>query len=178
MKPPSPAENRLTQFDLQLVAALQHDARRPNTEIARELRVAESTVRRRIDWLIREGYIEISALTDPLKIGFPVWVVVEIQVDLPQIETVTDALTRLPEVFFIGVTTGAFDIFFTAVFRSNDELYHFISRELAKIPGIRHTATSSILRLAKRTFAYGVPGLDHENRAAGGRRPPRRRRQR
>ena len=175
MKAPSTAENRLTQFDLQLVAALQHNARRPNTEIARELRVAESTVRRRIEWLIREGYIEISALTDPLKIGFPVWVVVEIQVDLPQIEAVTDALAQLPEIFFIGVTTGAFDIFFTAVFRSNDELYRFISRELAKIPGIRHTATSSILRLAKRTFAYGVPGLESESSVAGDARSPQRR---
>ncbi len=160
------AENRLSRFDLQLIATLQRDARRPNTEIAKELRVAESTVRRRIDWLIREGYIQVAALTDPLRIGFPVWVVVEIQVELPEIESVTAALAGLPEVFFIGVTTGAFDIFFTAVFRSNDELYEFISRKLARIPGIRHTATSSILRLAKRTFAYGVPGLDHDEHPA------------
>src|SRR3989304_339064 len=61
MRVPTPAENRLTQFDLQLIAALQHDARRPNTEIARELGVAESTVRRRIDWLIREGSLEHPA---------------------------------------------------------------------------------------------------------------------
>jgi Lrp/AsnC family transcriptional regulator for asnA, asnC and gidA len=166
--PLSSSENRLSSLDRRLIAALQRDARRPNTAIARELRVAESTVRRRIDWLTGEGYIQISALTDPLKIGFPVWVVVEVQVDLPEIENVTEALAALPEVFFIGVTTGAFDIFFTAVFRTNDDLYHFISRKLARIPGIRHTATSSILRLAKRTFAYGVPGLEEQDHDDGG----------
>jgi DNA-binding Lrp family transcriptional regulator len=115
---------RLTDFDLKLLGLLQKDARRSNTNIARELRVGES---------------------------------VELDVELPRIESVANEIARMPEVVFVCVTTGASDIFFTAVFRSNDDVYHFISRRLARIKGVRNTSTSSILRVMKRTMAYGVP---------------------
>ena len=119
--------------------------------------MAESTVRRRIDWLVREGYVQISALTDPLKIGFPVWVTAEVQAELRSRDRLAEELAAFPEVSFIAVTTGPFNIQFTAVFRSNEHFDGFMSHQLAKLPGIRHIVTATILRLAKRTFAYGVP---------------------
>lgn len=148
---------RLTEFDLRLLALLQKDAHRSNTSIARELRVGESIVRRRLETLIAAGYVQIVGVTDPLKLGFATWVAVELDVELPRIESVASEIARMPEVVFVCVTTGASDIFFTAVFRSNEEVYHFISQRLARIKGIRNTSTSSILRVMKRTMAYGVP---------------------
>ena len=58
-------ENRLGTLDGRLIALLQRDAYRPNTDIARELKVGESTVRRRIQSLIRLGYLRIIGVTDP-----------------------------------------------------------------------------------------------------------------
>jgi DNA-binding Lrp family transcriptional regulator len=151
------ARNRLTQFDTRLIALLQVDARRPNTELARELCVVESTVRRRIDWLRREGYIQIAAQTDPFKIGFSVWIMGGVQTELRYRDHVAERLARFPQVSFAAVTTGPFSILFTALFQSNNALDEFLSKELGKIRGITHVATVSILRLTKRTFAYGVP---------------------
>ena len=45
---------------------LQADARRPNTDIARRLGVAETTVRNRIARLTRDGVVQCGAWTDPL----------------------------------------------------------------------------------------------------------------
>jgi Lrp/AsnC family transcriptional regulator for asnA, asnC and gidA len=154
------ARNRLTEFDTRLIALLQVDARRPNTDLARELRVAESTVRRRIDWLRREGYIQIAAQTDPFKIGFSVWIMGGLQTELRYRDQVAEELARRPEVSSAAVTTGPFSILFTALFQSNEGLDNFLSRELGKIRGITHVATVNILRLTKRTFAYGVPAAD------------------
>jgi DNA-binding Lrp family transcriptional regulator len=160
------ARNRLTDFDTRLIALLQVDARRTNTDLARELHVAESTVRRRIDWLRREGYIQIAAQTDPFKIGFSVWIMGGVETELRYRDHVAEELARRPEVSFAAVTTGPFGILFTALFQSNEALDTFLSKELGKIRGIRHVATVNILRLTKRTFAYGVPA------ATDGKVPP------
>jgi Lrp/AsnC family transcriptional regulator for asnA, asnC and gidA len=162
------ARNRLSEFDTRLIALLQVDARRSNTDLARELRVAESTVRRRIDWLRREGYIQIAAQTDPFKIGFNVWVMGEVDTELRHRDHVAEELARLPEVSFAAVTTGPFDILFTALFQSNEGLDEFLSKELARIRGITHVTTVNILRLTKRTFAYGVPTTSGRASRTGG----------
>ena len=169
------ARNRLSELDVQLITRLQVDARRPNTEIARELHVAESTVRRRIEALTREGYIQIAARTDPFKVGFTAWAVGEVQTDLRQREAVARRLAKCPEVSWVALTTGTFQLLFTAVFRSNEEFDAFITTTLARIPGIQHVTTASILRLMKRTFAYGVPVDGHIVREQPVTRPRRRR---
>ena len=86
----------LTDVDLRLISILQSNGRKSNTQISKELGLTESTVRRRIDALIREEYIQIVALTDPLKIGFSVWVLVQAQVDLKYLDKVADELAKFP----------------------------------------------------------------------------------
>ena len=54
--PPQPPEHTgagiLDEIDQRVIKILQIDGRRPNTEIARELRVSETTVRKRISQLV------------------------------------------------------------------------------------------------------------------------------
>jgi Lrp/AsnC family transcriptional regulator for asnA, asnC and gidA len=152
-------ENRLSELDNRLIAILQRDAYRPNTDIARELRVGESTVRRRIQALIRDGYLKILGITDPFRLGFAVWVVIALQVDPPRIDGVANEVAAMPEVAFVAVTTGSNDIWVHAMFKSNEEVYGFISRRLGQIRGIRKCETATVLRITKRSFAYGT--ADH-----------------
>jgi Lrp/AsnC family transcriptional regulator for asnA, asnC and gidA len=158
-KAPMSAESsrELTDLDFRLMRVLQLDGRRSSTEIAKELGVSESTVRRRIDWLTEQRYIQISAICDPIRIGFSIWIIVQLQVDLSEIETVSKELAELPEVFFIATTTGAFNIYFTGVFTSNEHVYNFMTTKLAAYRGIRNSSSYTILRLAKRTFALADP---------------------
>ena len=114
---------------------LQVDARRPNTDIARRLGVAETTVRNRIERLTREGVVQCGAWTDPLKIGYQTYAIIQIQVAPPRLEKVAEVLAALPEVFFLGIATGGFDIVAAAVFRSNDHLYELMTKRFARIAG-------------------------------------------
>lgn len=160
-------ENRLSELDGRLIAILQRDAYRPNTDIARDLKVTESTVRRRVQSLIREGYLKIIGVADPFKLGFAVWVVIELGVDLPRIDAVANEVARLPEVAFVAVTTGVSDIWLHAMFRSNDEVYDFISKKLGSIRGIRKCETATVLRITKRSFAYGAADGTRTGNGAG-----------
>ena len=139
---------------------LQTDARRPNTDIARRLGIAETTVRNRIDRLTREGVVQCGAWTDPLKIGYQTYAIIQIQVSPPRLEKVAELLAALPEVFFLGIATGGFDVVAAAVFRSNEHLYELMTKRFARIAGIQRTSTLGIVRIVKRAYSYPVPAVE------------------
>jgi Lrp/AsnC family transcriptional regulator for asnA, asnC and gidA len=149
-------DNRRRALDSRLIELLQRDAYRPNTDIARQLKVGESTVHRRIQSLIRLGYLKITGVADPFKLGFAVWVIIELEVDPVRVDDVAAEVARFAEVAFVAVTTGATDIWLHAMFRSHDEVYKFISKRLGKVGGIRRCDTATVLRIKKRSFEYGV----------------------
>jgi Lrp/AsnC family transcriptional regulator for asnA, asnC and gidA len=165
---------RLDQTDVEIIRMLQLDARRPNTDIARRLGVAETTVRNRIDRLTRDGVVQCGAWTDPLKIGYQTYAIIQIQVAPPRLERVAEVLAELPEVFFLGIATGGFDIVAAAVFRSNEHLYELMTRRFARISGIQRTSTLGIVRIVKRAYSYPVPAI--EAASASGSPVPRKRR--
>jgi len=144
------------------------DARRSVAGIAGELGLPESTVRHRLNRLVERGIVEFAALTNPLQLGYQIWAIVEVQAELRKIRSVAQRLATAPEVYFVGITTGGYDVLAAAVFRSNDELLDFITRRLSGIPGIVRTSTSSVLEVVKRTMTFPLPGN------AASRRPRRR----
>ena len=60
------------QLDLRIVDALVADGRRPYVRIAADLGVSEASVRQRVAHLVADGVMEITAVTNPLKLGFEV----------------------------------------------------------------------------------------------------------
>jgi Lrp/AsnC family transcriptional regulator for asnA, asnC and gidA len=132
------------------------DAYRPNTDIARQLMVGESTVHRRIQSLIRLSHLKLIGVADPFKLGFAVWVIIELAVDTARVDDVAVEVARIAEVRFVAVTTGATDIWLHARFRSHYDVYKFISKRLGKIGGIRRCDTATVLRIKTRSFDYGV----------------------
>jgi len=151
---------RLDHTDVEIIRMLQADARRPNTDIARRLGVAETTVRNRIERLTREGVVQCGAWTDPLKIGYQTYAIIQIQVAPPRLEQVAEVLAGLPEVFFLGIATGGFDIVAAAVFRSNEHVYELMTKRFARIAGIQRTSTLGIVRIVKRAYSYPVPAVE------------------
>lgn len=143
----------LDEVDTKIVTALHADGRMSNTEVARRLGLVEGTVRKRIARLLRDGVIQFQAWVDPLKIGYDIYAIIEIQVHPPEIERVADRLSRFQEIAFLGIATGAFDIFAAAVFRSRTHLYDFLTKRLNQVPGIERTSTSNIIRIVKREYS-------------------------
>lgn len=58
------------KVDLAILKFLQEDASIPFTEIARRLKISESTVRKRVEKLKQEGIIKrFTVIIEPSKIG-------------------------------------------------------------------------------------------------------------
>lgn len=148
---------RLAANDFKIMSCLQKDPRSSVARIAGLLGMPESTVRHRLNRLIEHRIIEFSAVTNPLRLGYDIWALIEIQVELAKMHDVARRLAAAPEVTFVVITTGSYDILIAAVFRSNAELLDFITKRLSRLPGIIRTSTSSVLELVKRTLAVRLP---------------------
>lgn len=164
--------NGLDGVDAKILNLLHADGRMTNTEAARRLGLAEATVRKRVARMLENRVMQFQAWVDPLKVGYDIYAIIEIQVSPPHIEAVAERLAKFPEVAFLGVCTGAFDIFAAAVFHANADMYDFLTRRLSKVPGIIRTFTSSMIRLIKREYAFPIPAQSVQDGAVmdGGRR--------
>lgn len=175
---------RLAPADLGIIQCLSEDPRSPVAKIASRLQMPESTVRHRLGRLIRSRAIEFTAVVNPLHLGFQIWTILEIQADLRKVRSVAERVAAAPEVYFVGLTTGGYDVLVGAVFRTNDALLEFITGTLANTPGIIRTTTSSVLQVVKRSLTFGVPNgvgspsATDDRPTRGGRPRPRRQRRR
>ena len=97
--------------------------------------------------------IQIGAWADPLKIGYQDYINMELQVGLADLERVAGRL-KLPEVFFLELCTGRSNIFAGCCFRSNDHLYGFMIRHLARAPGIQSISMSNTTKILKREHSF------------------------
>jgi len=148
---------RIDSTDIQIVEILQENARVTNADVARQLSVSESTVRRRIDKLLEKDVIRIKAVADPFKLGYVVIVIVGLWVDKAHLRAAEEFLCELAEVRFVGVTMGSYDIMLEAWFRSSDEMVFFLTETLASVPSVGRTDSFQVIRLSKYTYDWGRP---------------------
>ena len=121
----------IDSVDEQIVRLLGQDARQNSEKLAKQLNLSAATVRRRLRNLIRKDLLHIVGVVDPAKFGFPVPVVITLDVDLDKIDTAIKTLANRPEVRWVSTTTGQFDIIALARFRSNSNLSEFMTKVLS-----------------------------------------------
>ncbi|MHB8647257.1 MAG: Lrp/AsnC family transcriptional regulator [Thermomicrobiales bacterium] len=139
-----------------LIALLQADGRLQHTDLARRLSIPEATVRRRMKRLLDERVMQIVAVPDPYKIGYDTHAIVGLRVQPGKIADVIAVLKPLPQIRYIGVTAGTYDVVIEALFENNDELRHFLAETLGRIDGLQGTETSYVLDVVKRAYSVGV----------------------
>jgi DNA-binding Lrp family transcriptional regulator len=150
-------EVRLSEADIKIIQSLQKDARSSVARIAKSLRMPTSSVRHRLQKLVKDGVIKFDAMTNPLLLGYQVWVNIELQVEITKLEAVAKQLARDPEIYLVYIMTGRYDILVGAVFRTNDDFRKFITGKLPKIPGINRVSSSNVLELVKRSMSFPLP---------------------
>ncbi len=155
------------ETDLRIIALLQKDGRISNVEIARDLGLAEGTIRKRLERLLEEGHIQIKAVADPAKAGFPNRVFVGIESDLAQLEGIATKLASLPEVYSVSLVTGTYDLVVEIVLPSGDQLLSFLLDRVATIPGVKRTETCQVLQVVKQASDWTIPD---QRQAKGGKR--------
>jgi DNA-binding Lrp family transcriptional regulator/CheY-like chemotaxis protein len=148
---------RLDDLDRDIIRSLQRDGRRSNVEIARDLNVAESTVRKRLDRLLQEEIINIVAVPKLDLVGLPVHTMIFLQVELAQIDQTANHLASLPQVRTVTYTTGEYDMIVDAVFPNNDALLRFLATQVASLDSVVKTTTVHVLQNIKAYHQWQIP---------------------
>lgn len=148
----------LDEIDRKIVGSLQGNARASNLSIARRLGVSEATVRKRIVRLLKARQIDFVLAVDPGLFGYERVAFIGVQVDIDKVVDATEALCRLESVNFLAYTSGTYDFLLIGQFHSDEELVDFLTQKVGRIPGVRRAETTFILKVAKRSALWGLPG--------------------
>jgi len=143
--------------DREIVRALQRNGRSSNTDIARTLGLTETTIRKRIARLVDEGLVHVVAVPTPEAVGVTMSAIIGVSVDLGELDRVSKALATLPEVRYLGVSTGRYDIILEAFFNDSEHLLAFVSERLGGQAGVTGVETSIILRVDKFSYEWELP---------------------
>jgi len=144
----------LDPLDSQIIEILKKDGRASNAGIARDVKVSEGTVRRRLKRLVDDGFIQVMAVPDAQKMGLNSRALVGLQVAPDQVDAAAAALEQLPEVTWVTMTSGQFDIFAWAALPSPEELGSFLRQQVGSIPGVRRTET--FVNLGNHSVGNGI----------------------
>lgn len=146
----------IDQTDCEMIRMLQRDGRVSNTDIAKHIGISEATVRTRLNRLIKEEYIQIVAVSNPMKLGFEIVGTIRIQVDIKKMKSVIDELKKLKPLWHIVQTTGGTGIDTEFVLKSLDDLNDLIFNKINRISGVHKTETSLFLKYIKRQYDWGT----------------------
>ena len=145
----------LDEANRAIIEALQRDGRQPYGAIAQAVGLSEAAVRRRVQRLREAGVMQIVAVTDPLQLGFTRQAMIGLTVE-GDVRVVADKLSALPEVDYVVMCAGSFDLLAEVVCEDDERLLAVLNDSVRSIPGVRATETFLYLKLAKQTYTWGT----------------------
>ncbi len=139
----------LSDLDLKLLTILQDDARKSYSDMARQLGVPESTVRYRVDRLVKEGVISrFMAILVPRKIGLEITAIALIKVDPDRLDEASKRLAAFEESHHLFRSTGVYDLVSVVHARDMRHLNELIAR-VRRLPGVREASVEVATYLVK-----------------------------
>jgi Lrp/AsnC family transcriptional regulator for asnA, asnC and gidA len=138
-----------------IIEQLQEDGRRPYAAIGKAVGLSEAAVRQRVQRMLEAGVMQIVAVTDPLQVGFPRAAMIGVRVE-GDVEVVADKLEAMPEIDYLVITAGGYDILMEVVAEDDEHLLEIVNRRIRAIPGVRHTETFVYLKLRKQIYTWGT----------------------
>jgi Lrp/AsnC family transcriptional regulator for asnA, asnC and gidA len=138
------------QLDMKIIELLQADASLSFTEIARKLRLNESTIRKRVLGLREEGVVKkFTIVVEPSKIGYNTVAIVGVDVDPPKLLEVAQKLCEIKEIRYVATSTGDHMIMVETWTKDGKELSQIISQKIGTIEGVKKICPSIILEKLK-----------------------------
>ncbi len=162
MEPPELSRGRgavrrpgwLDDLDRRLIAALQANGREPFRPLAGRLGVSEATIRNRYARLVEAGVLQVTAVTNPLGMGYDAMAMLGITVaGSPAV--VADELATWEEAIYVVVVAGRFDLLAELVARDRRDLLAIMNRVRA-IDGVTSSETFVYLDLAVQRNDFGA----------------------
>jgi Lrp/AsnC family transcriptional regulator, regulator for asnA, asnC and gidA len=138
-----------------IIEQLQADGRRSYAEIGKAVGLSEAAVRQRVQRLTEAGVVQIVAVTDPLQLGFYRQAMIGIRAS-GDTEALADALAEIPQIDYVVLTAGSFDLLAEVVCENDDELIALLNSRVRRLEGVQSTETFVYLKLHKQFYNWGT----------------------
>ncbi len=146
----------MDELDFAILSHLQKDGRMSFTVIAEKQNVSVGTIRTRFNRLISDGTVNIIGRVDPEKVGFRSYAHIAVFVRPATLkEKVAQRIAKMPEVSFLAMTSGDYDLEVDVMCRDNNHLVEFVN-DISKIEGVYQTKTTIYFKVYK----YAQPDLN------------------
>ncbi len=132
-------------LDIAILTRLQEDGRKSFTDIAKELGTAVGTVRNRVTKMVEEGTVRIIGQVNPHRVGFNAPATINVSVMPQYLEEAVEVILKFPEVSYLAIVTGEYDLVVDVMCRDGNHLTHFIVNSLSKVNGVKNIDTSIVL---------------------------------
>lgn len=151
---PGPAPE-LDPTDKAIIRALQLDGRTPYSKLGPAVGLSQAAVRQRVQRLIDRGVMQVVAVTDPATLGFAVQAMVAVTVT-GDVRAAAAAVEVLPEVEYVVITAGRFDLLVEVVCTDTHHLLDVVNDHIRGVAGVTSTEVFTYLHLVKQTYSWGV----------------------
>jgi Lrp/AsnC family transcriptional regulator for asnA, asnC and gidA len=149
---------RLDDTDRAIISHLQYDGRKPFTEIAAQMGISEGAVRRRVKLMTEDGTLQIVGVVEPQHLNWQAAGMVGVTVHTGQIDDVAQQIAHFPEVSYLFMASGGYDLFVEVYCRDRGHFASFLSEKLQRVPGVERTETFMILKMYKLSYRWGEAG--------------------
>ena len=141
------------RFDMAILRELLADSRKTLQEIGAAVSLSPTTCWSRIKRLEAEGVIKrYTADLNRAKLGWQDTVIVQLTLDSHTDEALYEfgqTLATIPEVMEAYLISGDYDYFIRIAVKNTRDYERLLREKLYKIPGIRHSKSSFVLRVLK-----------------------------
>jgi Lrp/AsnC family transcriptional regulator for asnA, asnC and gidA len=137
-------------LDLKILGLLESDGSLSFIEIAKRLKLNDSTIRKRVINLKERGVIKrFVAIIDPSKIGLNTVAIVGIDVEPSMLLKSAQKLCEIQEIKYVALSAGDHMIMTKIWAKDGKELSRLISDKIGKIEGVKRTCPSIIIEEIK-----------------------------
>jgi Lrp/AsnC family leucine-responsive transcriptional regulator len=146
----------LDKFDLAILAVLQNDARASLQEISKRVGLSSTPCWNRIKKMEADGVIQgYTVRVNAPAVGLTETVIVQVTLESHTDETLYQfgrTLEQIPEVLEAYLVSGDYDYYIRIAVKDTRDYERLLRERLYRIPGIRHSKSSFVLRTLKESL--------------------------
>jgi Lrp/AsnC family transcriptional regulator, regulator for asnA, asnC and gidA len=154
------------ETDRKIANLLMENGRMAASEVARRVGggISERVVRYRIDRMVKEKVITLTAVMNPRTLGYPIVADVWLECESDSILDVAEILSKFEMVSYVACAIGETDVSIQLIGKDTSEVYAFVTGVIGKIHGVRKTTTSIVPLVLKDVYQWRIPPVNITNK--------------
>ena len=145
----------LDSFDFAILRVLREDARASLQDISERVGLSTTPCWNRVKKMEASGVIQgYTVRIAPEALGFTETIIVQVTLDNHSEETLFEfgrELERIPEIMEVYLVSGEYDYYIRIAVKDTRDYERLLRERLYRIPGIRHSKSSIVLRTLKES---------------------------